>query len=107
VRSVRCEHRDRKHGEQDEQAVREVVRVEPVRVEREPGPGPDDGDEERDVLQESVERGLARQVLPQLGHRHNEDEVEKELEPRRVALLEALLDRPQPGRIEEAREIGH
>ncbi len=56
------ERRHREHPGQREQAVGEIVRVEPVRVESEAHPSPPHGHEETEVPQQSAERWIVDEV---------------------------------------------
>jgi hypothetical protein len=47
------------------------------------------------------------QLVCDLADRDDEDEVDEQLEPARTALLVGVLDRAQPGRLDEACERGH
>jgi hypothetical protein len=94
---------DREHPEQGQQAVDEVVGVEPCCVERETGPGPEDREEEEEKAAEAGRGRIRAQRRAGLGDRGDEDEVEKQLEPRRAAVY-IELQRAQPWGIEKASE---
>ena len=64
-----------------------IVRVEAVHVERVADPGPPDGDEEPGEDEEAMDARVFGETVGQLGDRDNEDEIEEELEPGRVALV--------------------
>jgi hypothetical protein len=98
-------HRDTGDAERRrglDQAVDDVVGVEAVGVDGEPGPGPGDRHEDAEEPREDLHRGVLRERRRQLDEGSREDEVEVELEPGGVALLLALGD-SQPGRLEAER----
>jgi hypothetical protein len=102
VRDDGRERTDREHPAERQDAVDDVVRVEAVGVEGEPDPRPPDRHEEPAEHEEAVEREVVRQRRAELGDRHDEDEVEEELEPGRVSRV-VVLERADSGRDEEPR----
>ena len=108
ARHRRRQDRDAEHGEQRQQPVHEVVRVEAVRVEGEARPRPPDGDEDGHELEEACGSRLGGKRVRELPDRRDEDKVEEELEPRRPPVLGVgAHDRPEPGRLEQARQGSH
>ena len=93
VRDLHCECCDREHGGEDRQAEDGVVRVEAVGVDREALPGDEDGEEERREDCEAPERVVVDELVGELGDGDDEDDVEEELEPARVALA-VVVERP-------------
>jgi hypothetical protein len=98
-----CQAGDREHSEKGQQAVHQVVGVEPRCVEREPGPGPEDREDEEEKAAEAGRGRVRAQRRAGLCDRGDEDEVEKQLEPRRAAVY-IELERAEPWGIEEAGE---
>jgi hypothetical protein len=97
------ERRDGEHAEQDEKPVHEVVRVEACGVEREARPRPTDREEEDEIAAEAGRGRVGAQGERDLRDRADEDEVEKELQPRRAPPF-VLLPRAESRRLEETRE---
>ena len=94
---------DGEHAEQRQQPVDEVVGVEASRVERETRPGPADRQEQHEVAPEAGCSRIGAEGRRDLGDRRDEDEVEKELEPGRAAVLVGV-ERAESRRLEEALE---
>jgi hypothetical protein len=78
---------DGQHRGEHHRAEEDVVAVEAIGVEREPLPGDEDRQEEPGEDGEAAEAVVPGELLGQLRDGHNEDEVEEELEPGRVALV--------------------
>jgi hypothetical protein len=70
-----------------------------------PDPGPPHRDEEAREDQEAAEARILGKPVRELGNRDDEDEVEEELQPGRMAFVVVVLEGPQPGRVVPAR--GH
>ena len=105
LRNRRGEHGHAEHCQQQQQTVGQIVRVEPVRVEREAHPRPPDGDEDPEELEEAARsRGRAERVR-ELADRCDEDQVEEELEPGRATVFfGGAAERAQARRLEQPRE---
>src|SRR5205807_9773951 len=85
------------HRREVRDAEEQVVGVETGRVGHVPLPGDVDGDEEPREAEKTGGRVVGDESVRELRDRDDEDEVEEELEPRRVA-LSALLRREQARR---------
>jgi hypothetical protein len=103
ARHAACQRGDREHPQQREEPVDEVVRVKARGVEGEARPRPADRNEEGEKPPEAGSRGVGAQSERDLGDGADEDEIEEELEPRRVALALGF-ERPQARRLEQTRE---
>ncbi len=75
------------HLHEGQQPVKRVVGVEAVGVVGRADPGPPNGDEKDDETPEARQGDVAAQLVGELGHRHHEDEVEKEFQPGGVPRL--------------------
>jgi hypothetical protein len=102
-RQGRRERRHAEHRREDDEAVRQVVRVEAVGVEGEAHPGPPHGDEERKEAEEASRGDVEPQLAPELSDRDDEDEIEEELEPGGAPRL-VVAERPQARRLAQAAE---
>jgi hypothetical protein len=99
--------RDRgQHPVQHQQPVGEVVGVEAVGVRGEGDPDEPHRDEQDGVAQEGLRGRVVGDQVRQPGDRDHEDEVEEQLQPRRVTLAPRLLDRAQSRRL-HPRRAGH
>ena len=95
------------HAGNHQDPVRRIVRVEAVGVERVADPRPPDGDEQPCEDEEAVDARVLAQPVGKLGDRDDEDEIEEELEPGRVALVPVVLERAEPRRIVPAGRRRH
>jgi hypothetical protein len=92
-----AEHRgEHRHAED------RVVGVEAIGVDGEADPHPPDGHEQARAAQRAGERRVVVQQRAELGDRDDEDQVEEQLRPRRVALGVGVLERAQPRSDEQA-----
>jgi hypothetical protein len=108
ARDRRGEHGDREHREEHQQPVDDVVGVEAIGIEREAHPGPPDGDEQAEELEEVFRRGVRAERVRQLPDGGDEHEVEEQLEPGRAAhLVHPATAGAQARRLEQPRKCGH
>jgi hypothetical protein len=96
------QRRDAQHRREHRHAEDRVVGVEAIRVDREADPRPPHGHEQPCAAQGAGQRRVVVQQRAKLGDRHDEDEIEEQLGPRRVALGIGVLERAQPRRDEQA-----
>lgn len=104
VRHGARQRRDGEHPEQREEPVDQVVRVETGRVEGEAGPGPADGQEQREETSEARRGWVGAEGRNDLGDGGDEDQVEEQLEPGRAAVLVGF-ERAEPRRLEKRARL--
>jgi hypothetical protein len=92
-------HEDHGHHLQEcQRPLHAVVRVEARNVHREAVPGPPDGQQEKGIAQQAVERVVGGQRRADLGNRGHEDQVEEELEPGHPSGAGGIQLGPEPER---------
>jgi hypothetical protein len=96
--------RDREHPREVGEAHSQIVGVVARRIRHVSLPRDEDGKEERGEADEAERGMVGDEHARELGDRHDEDEVEEELEPARMSLALGR-ERPEARRLEPRRSF--